>query len=147
MGNSTWLAAALHHHGIYAYRCGVLRRLVASDPSPLELAEHLEQLLISAVEKQLTADVPVGVLTSGGLDSALIAVLAVAALALPANLAAQTRLARAEHDQVRGNAALKNLERREVAVEATARRQREAAFLPIQAPTEVLLRWLLTHSE
>lgn len=29
---------------------------------------------------------------------------------------------------------------------ATARRQREAAFLPIQAPTEVLLRWLLTHS-
>jgi len=29
---------------------------------------------------------------------------------------------------------------------ATARRHREAAFLPIQAPTEVLLRWLLTHS-
>lgn len=29
---------------------------------------------------------------------------------------------------------------------ATARRLREAAFLPIQAPTEVLLRWLLTHS-
>ncbi len=29
---------------------------------------------------------------------------------------------------------------------ATARRQREAAFLPIQAPTEVLLRWLLRHS-
>ena len=35
--------AALHHHGIYAYRCGVLRRLVASDPSPLETAEQLEQ--------------------------------------------------------------------------------------------------------
>jgi len=30
--------AALHHHGIYAYRCGVLRRLVVAEPSPLELA-------------------------------------------------------------------------------------------------------------
>ena len=29
---------------------------------------------------------------------------------------------------------------------ATARRVREAAFLPIQAPTEVLLRWLLSRS-
>ncbi len=36
--------AALHHHGIYGYRCGVLRQLVNADPSPLELAEHLEQL-------------------------------------------------------------------------------------------------------
>lgn len=36
--------AALHHHGIYAYRCGVLRRLVTAAPSELELAEQLEQL-------------------------------------------------------------------------------------------------------
>ena len=36
--------AALHHHGIYAYRCSVLRRLVAANPSPLEIAEKLEQL-------------------------------------------------------------------------------------------------------
>lgn len=36
--------AALHHHGIYAYRCSVLRRLVAANPSPLEIAEELEQL-------------------------------------------------------------------------------------------------------
>ncbi len=36
--------AALHHHGIYGYRCGVLRQLVSAEPSPLELAEHLEQL-------------------------------------------------------------------------------------------------------
>jgi 3-deoxy-manno-octulosonate cytidylyltransferase (CMP-KDO synthetase) len=28
-------AAALHHHGIYAYRCGILRRLVASEPSAI----------------------------------------------------------------------------------------------------------------
>ena len=36
--------AALHHHGIYAYRCGVLRRLVAADSSVLEVCEQLEQL-------------------------------------------------------------------------------------------------------
>ena len=36
--------AALHHHGIYAYRCGVLRRLVAAEPSELEICEQLEQL-------------------------------------------------------------------------------------------------------
>jgi asparagine synthase (glutamine-hydrolysing) len=42
-----------------------------------EAAEaELDRLLPGAVEKQLVADVPVGVLTSGGLDSALIAVLA-----------------------------------------------------------------------
>ncbi len=35
---------ALHHHGIYGYRCGVLRRFVAAHPSPLELIEQLEQL-------------------------------------------------------------------------------------------------------
>ena len=33
--------SALHHHGIYAYRCGILRQLVNADPSPLELAEQL----------------------------------------------------------------------------------------------------------
>lgn len=36
--------AALHHHGIYGYRCGVLRTLVNAEPSQLELAEQLEQL-------------------------------------------------------------------------------------------------------
>jgi 3-deoxy-manno-octulosonate cytidylyltransferase (CMP-KDO synthetase) len=36
--------SALHHHGIYAYRCGILRQLVIAEPSPLELAEQLEQL-------------------------------------------------------------------------------------------------------
>jgi len=35
---------ALHHHGIYAYRCGVLRKLVAARPSPIETSEKLEQL-------------------------------------------------------------------------------------------------------
>ncbi len=36
--------SALHHHGIYGYRCGILRQLVIAEPSPLELAEQLEQL-------------------------------------------------------------------------------------------------------
>ncbi len=36
--------SALHHHGIYGYRCGILRQLVKAEPSPLELAEQLEQL-------------------------------------------------------------------------------------------------------
>lgn len=35
---------ALHHHGLYGYRCGVLRQLVAAAPSGLELVEQLEQL-------------------------------------------------------------------------------------------------------
>ena len=36
--------AALHHHGIYAYRCGVLRALVGLEPTAAECAEQLEQL-------------------------------------------------------------------------------------------------------
>lgn len=38
------LNTALHHHGLYGYRCGVLRQLVLEDPSALELLEQLEQL-------------------------------------------------------------------------------------------------------
>jgi 3-deoxy-manno-octulosonate cytidylyltransferase (CMP-KDO synthetase) len=38
------MSAVMHHHGIYAYRCGVLRRLVTAQPSKLELFEQLEQL-------------------------------------------------------------------------------------------------------
>lgn len=51
-------AAALHHHGIYAYRCGVLRRLVASDASPLELAEHLEQLRALSLGMSIRVGIP-----------------------------------------------------------------------------------------
>jgi 3-deoxy-manno-octulosonate cytidylyltransferase (CMP-KDO synthetase) len=35
---------ALHHHGIYAYRCSVLKTLVAAPQSRLEICEQLEQL-------------------------------------------------------------------------------------------------------
>jgi len=45
--------------------------------SPVDALEQLEQLLIKAVEKQLTADVPVGVFSSGGVDSSLLTALAV----------------------------------------------------------------------
>jgi 3-deoxy-manno-octulosonate cytidylyltransferase (CMP-KDO synthetase) len=51
-------AAALHHHGIYAYRCGVLRRLVAAQPSPLELAEHLEQLRALSLGMTIRVGIP-----------------------------------------------------------------------------------------
>ena len=51
-------AAALHHHGIYAYRCGVLRKLVAADPSPLEAAEHLEQLRALSMGMSIKVGLP-----------------------------------------------------------------------------------------
>jgi len=35
---------ALIHHGIYAYRCADLRRMVAAPPADIERAERLEQL-------------------------------------------------------------------------------------------------------
>jgi 3-deoxy-manno-octulosonate cytidylyltransferase (CMP-KDO synthetase) len=38
------MSTALHHHGIYAYRAGTLRRIVAAPQSPLEECEQLEQL-------------------------------------------------------------------------------------------------------
>ena len=40
--NEIAMDAALHHHGIYAYRCGVLRQLVTAKPSLLEVSEQLE---------------------------------------------------------------------------------------------------------
>lgn len=40
------LTEALHHHGLYGYRCGVLRQLVAASPSGLEIVEQLEQLRV-----------------------------------------------------------------------------------------------------
>ena len=50
---------------------------VALTDVPPDAAEStLESLLVQAVNKQVRADVPVGVFTSGGVDSALLAVLA-----------------------------------------------------------------------
>ena len=59
-GNSlNAMKAALHHHGLYGYRCGVLRRLVNAEPSPLELAEHLEQLRALALGMRIRVAIPV----------------------------------------------------------------------------------------
>ena len=50
--------AALHHHGIYAYRAGVLRTLVRAKPSPLELIEQLEQLRALSLDIRIRVGVP-----------------------------------------------------------------------------------------
>ena len=49
---------ALHHHGIYAYRCGVLRELVAAAPSDLEMCEQLEQLRALSLGMTIAVGVP-----------------------------------------------------------------------------------------
>ena len=53
------LSTALHHHGLYAYRCGVLRRLVAADPSAPELLEQLEQLRALSLGMKIRVGRPV----------------------------------------------------------------------------------------
>jgi 3-deoxy-manno-octulosonate cytidylyltransferase (CMP-KDO synthetase) len=50
--------AALHHHGIYAYRCGVLRRFVYAPPSDLEICEQLEQLRALSLGMTIAVGVP-----------------------------------------------------------------------------------------
>ncbi|MGB5347249.1 MAG: hypothetical protein WBN23_13870, partial [Woeseia sp.] len=47
-----------HHHGIYAYRVAVLKRLVASSPSPLETSERLEQLRALSLGLTIRVGVP-----------------------------------------------------------------------------------------
>ena len=57
--------------------------LFRSNVSAEDLTFELETLLGRAVRKQLEADVPVGVLLSGGLDSSLITALAAQQSAKP----------------------------------------------------------------
>jgi asparagine synthase (glutamine-hydrolysing) len=50
---------------------------ISSDPlSELDLLDELEELLENSVRRQMVADVPVGILLSGGLDSSLITAMA-----------------------------------------------------------------------
>jgi asparagine synthase (glutamine-hydrolysing) len=49
---------------------------VAGAPNEIELLEELESLLEDAVRRQLVADVPVGILLSGGVDSSLVTAMA-----------------------------------------------------------------------
>lgn len=51
-------STALHHHGIYAYRCGELRRLVAAERSDLETCEQLEQLRALSLGMTIIVGVP-----------------------------------------------------------------------------------------
>ena len=48
----------LHHHGIYAYRAGVLRRLVAAPAGKLEMAERLEQLRALSLGMTIRVAIP-----------------------------------------------------------------------------------------
>jgi 3-deoxy-manno-octulosonate cytidylyltransferase (CMP-KDO synthetase) len=50
--------AALHHHGIYAYRCGVLRQLVAAEPADIEVCEQLEQLRALSLGMTIRVAIP-----------------------------------------------------------------------------------------
>jgi 3-deoxy-manno-octulosonate cytidylyltransferase (CMP-KDO synthetase) len=56
--NDLAMDSALHHHGIYAYRCGVLRQLVNAEPSSLELSEQLEQLRALSLGMTIAVGVP-----------------------------------------------------------------------------------------
>jgi 3-deoxy-manno-octulosonate cytidylyltransferase (CMP-KDO synthetase) len=56
--NDLAMDSALHHHGIYAYRCGVLRQLVNAEPSTLELSEQLEQLRALSLGMTIAVGVP-----------------------------------------------------------------------------------------
>lgn len=42
--NDLALQTALRHHGIYSYRCGTLRQLIAAGPCDIEQCEKFEQL-------------------------------------------------------------------------------------------------------
>src|SRR5436309_11370883 len=52
----------------------------AARPSQLESPAQLREVLLRAVERELMSDVPVGVFTSGGLDSSLLAAAAARAM-------------------------------------------------------------------
>ena len=51
--------------------------LAAGEPSRLESPAQLQGVILGAVERELMSDVPVGIFTSGGLDSSLLAAAAV----------------------------------------------------------------------
>ena len=62
------MSAALHHHGIYAYRGGVLGRLVKAEPSKIERSEHLEQLRALSLGMTIRVGIP-GQRPGAGVDT------------------------------------------------------------------------------
>lgn len=72
------------------------------DDGPVDehaLQDELEHLLYSAVKDQLAADVPVGVLLSGGIDSSLVAAMAARASATPVRTFTITFPGHRAHDE------------------------------------------------
>jgi 3-deoxy-manno-octulosonate cytidylyltransferase (CMP-KDO synthetase) len=66
--SQTAVGAAQRHLGIYAYRVSSLKRLTSLPPSPLELAEKLEQLrALQAGMRILVAEAAVA--PGGGVDT------------------------------------------------------------------------------
>jgi len=77
------------------------RRVAVAKPKPEEHAERVRELIIEAVQLRLDADVPVGCLISGGLDSS--AVLGIAASCVQEPVAAFTAgFARKKYDETAG---------------------------------------------
>ena len=56
--DSLAIESALHHHGIYAYRVGTLRKIVAAEQSTLERCEHLEQLRALSIGLRIKVGIP-----------------------------------------------------------------------------------------
>lgn len=53
------LLSARQHHGIYAYRTHILRRIVASEPAALETCERLEQLRAMSLGLRIKVGTPI----------------------------------------------------------------------------------------
>ncbi len=71
----------------------------AADASPNELLDEFEQLMKQSVARQLMADVPVGILLSGGLDSSLVAATAVRVSSAPVKTFTISFPGHAAHDE------------------------------------------------
>ncbi|HEX8903613.1 MAG TPA: asparagine synthase (glutamine-hydrolyzing), partial [Longimicrobiaceae bacterium] len=85
-----------------AARAGAAARMQGSDE---EMADELERLLRAAVEMRMHADVPLGALLSGGIDSSLVVAMMQAASPRPVRTYAVAFEA-AEHDEARHAAAV-----------------------------------------
>ncbi|MBU6157928.1 MAG: asparagine synthase (glutamine-hydrolyzing) [Bacteroidetes bacterium] len=75
-----YLEYDIAHHTLVKHRYWSLPVLEATKPDLIQLETELDQLLEHSVRNQLVADVPVGILLSGGLDSSLITAYAAAHL-------------------------------------------------------------------
>ncbi len=91
------------HRSVHRYwapwRIAGASRLAPQDPAPHGRIVRLRELLEASVRKQVVADVPVGTLSSGGLDSSLITVLAARALGPERITTFSARFSAASYDE------------------------------------------------